>query len=213
MKSMTLELTIDGGFHPANQLLAQDSSIVRESLHHVSILEDGTIVILYHLRGDLGRVHEHLTDHQGVIACDVPEGDDGLVYIHGRPIKPIREFFSLARTHEIVYETPIQHVEAGLKITMCGDEQTLHYVVSEIPAAIDVTLLRKGKRKPAKGAVESLLTDRQREILSIAVEMGYYHTPRRTTHEEIATQTSIATTTVSEHLRKIERRVFTELVT
>lgn len=212
MKSMTLEIAVEGGFHPANQLLAQDPSIIRESLHYVSILEDGTIVILYHLRGDLGRVSEHLTNHREVIACDVPEGDGGLVYIHGRPIKPIREFFSLAQTHGVVFETPILHVENGLRITMSGDEQTLHRVVSEIPPPIDVTLLRKGERKPAERAIKSLLTDRQLEILSIAVEMGYYDTPRRTTHEEIATQTGVATTTVSEHLRKIEQRVFSELV-
>lgn len=212
MKSMTLELAVEGGFHPANQLLAQDPSIIRESLHYVSILEDGTVVILYHLRGDLVQVSEYLTNHPEVIACDVPEDDDGLVYIHGRPIEPIRELFSLAQTHGVAFETPIVHVEKGLRITMSGGEHTLQRVVSEIPSAIDVTLLRKGERKPAEQAIKSRLTDRQLEILSTAVEMGYYDTPRRTTHEEIATQTGVATTTVSEHLRKIERRVFSELV-
>jgi len=213
MKSITLELAIEGGFHPANQLLAQDSSIIRESLHYVSILEDGTIVILYHLRGNLRRVSEHLTTHEEVIACDVPEGDDGLVYIHGRPIEPIRELFSLAQTHGIVFETPILHVEKGLRITMSGDEQTLHRVMSEIPTAIDVTLVRKGERNPNEGSIKSLLTDRQLEILTIAVEMGYYDTPKGTTHEEIATHTGVTTTTISEHLRKIEQRVFSELAT
>ena len=213
MKSMTLEIAVEGGFHPANQLLAQDPSIIRESLHHVTILEDGTIVLLYHLRGDLDQVRAHLTDHQEVISCDVPEGEDGLVYIRGRPIEPIRKFFSLARTHGIVFETPIIHVEKGLRITMSGDEQTLNRVTSEIPSDIELTLLRKGERKPGMRDIKSLLTDRQLEILTIAVERGYYDTPRGTTHEGIATQIGVATTTVSEHLRKTEERVFSELIT
>ncbi|MFC7029270.1 hypothetical protein ACFQH8_21045 [Halomicroarcula sp. GCM10025710] len=136
MESITLEISVEGGFHPANRLLEADPSITRESLHYVTILEDGTIVLLYHLRGDLTQVRTHLTDHKGVISCDVPESEEGLVYIHGRPIKPIREFFSLGRTHGIVFETPITHTDDGLRITMSGDEQTLHRVIAEIPSDI-----------------------------------------------------------------------------
>jgi len=212
MQSITLEITVDGGFHPANQLLAHDSSIRRESLHYVTVLEDGTIVLLYRLRGNLAQVRAYLTDHQDVISCDVPDGEDGLVYIRGRPIEPVREFFSLARTHGVVFETPIMHVEKGLRITMSGDEQPLHRVTEEIPSDIRLTLVRKGERKPGERDRTSLLTERQLEILSIAVERGYYETPRGTTHEQIATHLNVATATVSEHLRKIEQRVFSGLV-
>jgi len=212
MKSITLEISVEGGFHPANQLLAADPSIIRESLHHVTILEGGTIVLLYHLRGDLAQVRTYLTDHEEVISCDVPENGSGLVYIHGRPLKPIREFFSLARSHGIVFETPIAHTDDGLKITMSGGEQTLHRVISEIPSDIELTLLRKGDCKPGENEIISLLTERQVEVLTLAVEEGYYETPRGTTHEKIATQIGVATTTVSEHLRKVEQRVFSALV-
>jgi len=212
MKSITLEITVEGGFHPANRLLAADPSIIRESLHYVSILEDGTIILLYRLRGDLAQVSRYLTDHEGVISCDIPEGEDGLVYIHGRPIEPIRELFSLGRTHGIVFETPITHTDDGLRITMSGEEQTLHRVISEIPSDIELTLLRKGERKPRESDIVSLLTDRQMEVLAVAVAEGYYETPRGTTHEKIATQLGVATPTVSEHLRKIEQHVFSALV-
>lgn len=212
MKSVTLEIAVEGGFHPANQLLAADPSIIRESLHYVTILEDGTIILLYNLRGDLAQVKTYLEDHEAVLSCDVPESEEGLVYIHGRPIEPIREFFSLARTHGIVFETPIKHTEDGLRITVSGDEQTLHGLISEIPSAIELTLLRKGERNPGQSEIISRLTERQIEVLTAAVKQGYYETPRETTHEEIASQMGVATTTVSEHLRKIERQVFFELV-
>ncbi|WP_433632936.1 helix-turn-helix domain-containing protein [Halomicrococcus sp. NG-SE-24] len=50
-------------------------------------------------------------------------------------------------------------------------------------------------------------SDRQREILDTAIEMGYYERPRETTLKELAEELELAKTTVSQHLRKAERRV------
>ncbi|MGA9399626.1 helix-turn-helix domain-containing protein [Haladaptatus sp.] len=52
------------------------------------------------------------------------------------------------------------------------------------------------------------MTDRQQEILDIAMELGYYENPRRATHGEIAERVGIDASTVSEHMRKIESRAF-----
>lgn len=49
--------------------------------------------------------------------------------------------------------------------------------------------------------------DRQREVLNTAIEMGYYEMPRATTLEELAERVGVAKTTVSQHLRKAERKV------
>ncbi|WP_423743463.1 helix-turn-helix domain-containing protein (plasmid) [Haladaptatus sp. SPP-AMP-3] len=212
MKSITVEIRVEDGFHAANRFLAEEPSITREGLHYVDILEDETIVLLYHLRGNLASVKTHLETHTDIIACDVPDGEDGLVYIHGRPREPVREFFSLARRHAVVFETPFKHVANGVRLTISGEESHLHRVVDDVPRGIELELVRKGEHRPESGEVESMLTDRQREILTVAVENGYYETPRKTTHEGIASVVGISTATVSEHLRKIESRVFSELV-
>lgn len=54
---------------------------------------------------------------------------------------------------------------------------------------------------------------RQREILNVAFERGYYDIPRETTLEAIADEIGITKTTASNHLRKAERRVVEFLVT
>ena len=56
------------------------------------------------------------------------------------------------------------------------------------------------------------LTDRQREILAAAVEVGYYEVPRQASHEDIADHLGIAPATVGEHLRKIESTVLKEII-
>ncbi|WP_396613738.1 helix-turn-helix domain-containing protein (plasmid) [Haloferax sp. S1W] len=212
MHSITLAFTVEGGFHPANRLLAADRSISREGLHYINVLDDGSIVLLYQLRGDPSRVQTHLDSHSGVIDSDVPETPAGLTYIHGRPIRPVRELFGLAHTHSVVFETPLLHTADGLEVTIGGSEQALKRVVEAIPPEIELTLVRKGPYHPENRGLESKLTERQREVLSVAVEHGYYETPRRTTHREIASHVGVTTATVSEHLRKVERHVLSELV-
>ncbi|AFZ71395.1 helix-turn-helix domain-containing protein [Natronobacterium gregoryi] len=56
------------------------------------------------------------------------------------------------------------------------------------------------------------LTDRQREVLSLAVERGYYELPRETTTRELAGDFDLSRRTVEDHLRRAERKLLTTLV-
>ncbi|SIS19510.1 helix-turn-helix domain-containing protein [Natronorubrum thiooxidans] len=69
---------------------------------------------------------------------------------------------------------------------------------------------------PSAAGWQELLSSfppRQREILNVAYEQGYYEIPRETTLEEVADEIGITKTTASNHLRKAERRVIEFLVT
>ena len=56
---------------------------------------------------------------------------------------------------------------------------------------------------------EQLLTDRQRRVMSAAVERGYYETPRRCTLTALADELGIAKSTCSEILHRAEGAVVT----
>jgi hypothetical protein len=62
------------------------------------------------------------------------------------------------------------------------------------------------------GESGDLLTERQRELLTTAVEAGYYETPRECTLTELAEQVGAAKSTVSETLHRAEGRVIREFV-
>lgn len=51
------------------------------------------------------------------------------------------------------------------------------------------------------------LTRRQAEVLSLAIERGYYDVPKRVTLEELARELGIAKSTLSEVLRSAERKM------
>lgn len=59
--------------------------------------------------------------------------------------------------------------------------------------------------------VRNKLTERQREVLELAFEMGYYEWPRECTGEELADRLGISSPTLSKHLYVAERKVLSML--
>ncbi len=58
----------------------------------------------------------------------------------------------------------------------------------------------------------SSIPDRQRELLTLALERGYFNIPRAVTLEELADEMGITKTTASNHLRKAEQQVMEFLI-
>ncbi|PSP57962.1 helix-turn-helix domain-containing protein, partial [Halobacteriales archaeon QH_7_66_36] len=55
------------------------------------------------------------------------------------------------------------------------------------------------------------LTARQTEVLTTAIEMGYYEPNREASITDIGEEIGIARTTAWEHLNRAERKVMTEM--
>lgn len=62
-----------------------------------------------------------------------------------------------------------------------------------------------GRLEEFRANSDSLLTTRQREVASEALDRGYYDWPRKITNEELAEELEISRATLHEHLRKAEQ--------
>jgi hypothetical protein len=62
------------------------------------------------------------------------------------------------------------------------------------------------------GDLLSVLTEKQRSLMVMAKDMGYYEYPRRTSTGELARAAGLSTSTVIEHLRKSEVRLMAEIM-
>lgn len=122
----------------------------------------------------------------------------------------IRQFLRLPREHEVFFDFPIETTRnGGLRIVMIGEtNEQLQDALADVPAEMTVTVERLGAYPDAPGGMTGLLTDRQQEILDVALDLGYYRVPRQATHADIAERVGLTVGTVSEHLQKIEARVF-----
>lgn len=100
----------------------------------------------------------------------------------------------------------------GPTITCAGSQAQLSAMVAEAEAnGIDVTLERLHDYRTQETVLETL-TPRQREVLEVAFDRGYYDVPRRASAAEIAAELGLDDSTVSEHLQRAEHNLLETLL-
>ncbi|PSP98082.1 hypothetical protein BRC89_08970 [Halobacteriales archaeon QS_4_70_19] len=204
----------DDGLNPADAVLVASSAVERDVVHQVNLLNDGTIVMLYALRGDIEQAVEALRNCESVITVDGSGDGEGLIYLHIEPDEISMQLMQIIQDNEVVLQTPMECTrDGGLRVTIVGDDATIQRAVNDVPEGVSVSLEGIGDYHPEADKLYGTLTDRQREVLETAVEEGYYEVPRRATHEDIAEEVGLSAGTVGEHLRKVEGRVLSSLVT
>ncbi|WP_135807004.1 helix-turn-helix domain-containing protein [Halorussus marinus] len=72
--------------------------------------------------------------------------------------------------------------------------------------------LRAAGESDGRGRPLYCLTNRQREVVETAWEMGYYEVPREVPASAVAAELGLDGSTVSEHLQRAERNLLSELL-
>lgn len=189
-----------------------EATVTRECIYHYNHLNDGSIVMLSQLRGDLNRAREMFESQKNVLEYDVPEQGDGIAYIRCIVAEPVESILAILDESGVVMDMPLVFTDEGtIRVTLIGDQETLRLVLEAVSEVIEVDIERTGEYHSEDRRLSSLLTNRQREILSLAVEKGYYDVPRRATYEDIAKETGLSLATVGEHLQKIEATILSRV--
>lgn len=71
----------------------------------------------------------------------------------------------------------------------------------------DISVQKITRSQSAAASKTDLLSGRQREILELACERGYYGWPREVSLDELATELDVSKPTILEHLRKAEAKL------
>jgi len=216
MRYVTLRFSPrDGeGFHPLGRALSADPAIERGNIYRVEMLDDGSGLLLAEARGDVDRYREILQESEHVYDFSIVE-DDGwwYSYTHFEPNDVNKRMLELQYDSELAMETPIEvEPDGSMVLTLVGPQEAFTEAAPSEPSVYDIEVLETGEHTPEVDDLFLSLTDRQREVLETAVAMGYYESPREATHEDVATRVDASPSTIGEHLRKIESRVFHQLV-
>lgn len=203
----------DGGVHPVEEVLAEEPSVTRGAIREVNLLNDGSGVAFYSLTGDLDRAGELLAALPSVHEVDVAGGDEGVAFVHFEPNDHVQTLLNIVDDNAFILDRPVECLrDGGLRVTLLGEQEPISRATENVPAAIGLTLAGTGEYEPGSDELSTVLTERQREVLSVAVEEGYYEEPRRTAHEDIADAVGLTAGTVGEHLRKAEERILAGVV-
>lgn len=205
-------LPVDDGFHPGHTALVEDPDVRRVGVDHLNRLADGTGVQVLHLRGDEERVAEILGSTEDVLSFDVTSVEDGMhVYVHFEASGMTDDLLRMTQEYELVVDMPLEAApNGGIRVTLIGEEEQFREAIEDVPEGIRLELEQITDYRP--DADDSLLTDRQREILAVAVHEGYYDVPRRASRDDLAETLDLSGGTVSEHLRKIEATVLANYI-
>lgn len=199
--------------HPNARTFAELRDVTQVALHQTRLLDDGTSVTWLQVRGDLERLSEVLAGAPSVREFSVAGDAEGFVYLHSEPHDLARYLYRLRNEYEVVVEMPLEFTgDGGLRGTVVGDDETFQRAVDALPDAFDFEVERIGEYRPDVRQVFAGLTARQQDVLTTAIREGYYEDPRRATQRDLARTLEVAPGTVSQALRRIEARVFSEFV-
>lgn len=213
MRYLTAVLRPIEAVHPVEKSLAEATGITPVALHETKLLDDGTCVTLLRVSGDLEALDTILSDHPAVLQYTIAGERDGFVYLQTEPHDLTRSLIRIQDESAAVVRMPLEYTgDGGLRGTLVGDDDAFRRAIEALPDAIDVEIESIGEYHPDVGDLFASLTDRQQEIVATAIREGYYEDPRRASQADVAATLGIATGTVSEHLRRIEAKVFSETV-
>lgn len=199
--------------HPTIPTLTETPDVTPVAIHQTRLLDDGTEVTLLGVRGDLDRLADALADLPTLLGFEIAGERDGTVYCHSQPHDRAKRLLSVQSQSELVLRMPLRFTgDGGLRVTLIGDDAEFQRAVEGLPAELDFAVERIGDYRPDAETLRSTLTDRQREVLDVAIRAGYYENPRQVSQREVAERLGITPGTVSQTLRRIESNVFSEFV-
>ncbi|MDY6775635.1 MAG: helix-turn-helix domain-containing protein [Halobacteria archaeon] len=143
-------------------------------------------------RDDVDEETLHVTDSEAVVEFEVPEP----------------KLMVAARRTGVPLETPFEIRDGEAVWTVRADHSSL----SDLGSFLDQNGIEYDLEYMKEIETERRLTERQREVLEVAVDEGYYDVPREATLTEVSEVVGISKSSCSEILQRAESRIVPEFV-
>lgn len=217
MRYVTYVITPTRGYFDRGAERLREGGVTFESIQHIDRLTDGSIITQKVVRDGEGDI-ERILEGAGPSVIDYQLTDDGdttILQLHYQPSDLTQELLTIHDRHAVLLEYPLEYTGSrnrSLRVAEVGREAVLRRVIEETQAIVDVEIEQLGTYDPSEDRPFADLTDRQREVLRVAVEAGYYEEPRKVTYADIAARLDCSAGTVGQHLRRIEARLMPTVI-
>ncbi|MCX2818858.1 helix-turn-helix domain-containing protein [Haladaptatus sp. F3-133] len=207
-----------GYFHPLEEEILKGLDVERETVLHVSLLSNRDGVVVYGCEGETDELAERLDENTEIVESEIfsVDGDGFNLYVRFKPGSPATDLLEIADENGLIVDTPFDFTDNGIEMTVVGKNERVQESLPEfmrLTENAETVLSQVGRYVPEESEFERTLTDRQREVIRAAVEVGYYDNPRRATHEDVAELLDCTASTAGEHLRKAEAKIMPRTVT
>lgn len=190
-------------------VLVNASFVERATALQWNLTEEG-FGILHYVEGDRKPFEERIREIPEVLGYDIEPIDDRrfYAYIRDASTDELRELFAPVRKGGLVVVPPIRYHEDGtVSLSLFGPAEEIQAGIEAVPEPITAQVDSVGGLGHAVGEAETVLSPRQREAATAALDLGYYEIPRDASHEDVARAIDCAPSTAAEHLRKAEAKI------
>ena len=202
----------EGEIHPMYDVLANAPFVERAKALQWNYTGDA-FGILHYVEGAPDAFETRIADIPAVRGYEIERvGERAFyVYIRDETTAGLRDLFEQVTEGGLVIVPPwVYHEDGTVTLSLFGPEQELQ--MESVPGPVSVDIEQVSGLSTTTAAVETQLSSRQREAVSVAVELGYYDVPRTASHEEVAEAIDCAPSTAGEHLRKAESKLIRTIV-
>ncbi len=169
--------------------------------------EETGVGLLEVTSSDLPAVVGAMDDREDIVRLDLQQASEESALVEFETTAPLL-LFSVQESG-LPLELPFTIVDGVAEVELTASRDRLSAFTAQLEAfgmSFDVEYVRELVNS------ESLLTDRQRELLNAAVDEGYYDTPRECSLTELAEEAGVAKSTASETLHRVEEKIVKEYV-
>lgn len=196
--------------HPIHRLVDRSDAVERDVLLHGTVFGGGHDTFLFYVEGDIEVYSEALASVDRVREFEVTRIDETgyYVFLTQRRNETDEALFGSFRRTGVIVVPPVDFRPDGItRLTLIGDGERLRAALDDLPERISTTVLQIGEYDWRQNVFAPDLTERQFSAVTVAVEEGYYASPRETTVGDVAAELDCAPSTAAEHLRKAESAV------
>lgn len=212
MKHVRVTITADGReaeIHPMYDVLANADFVERATALHWNFTGD-ELGIMHYIQGDADEYVAAAQSMREVLDFEIQRAGDEAFYAYVRDAtnEPLRELFGTITSGSLIILPPIEYNPDGtVSLSVFGPSAELQTAIETVPDPISATITAVSGLEGVAGTVETLLSDRQREAVEVALDVGYYEIPREGSHEAVAAAMDCAPSTAAEHLQKAESKL------
>jgi len=211
MRAVELHLLPEGGSFPGvDTTVSSLDAVSRDAVMNLGWHSDGSYTLLYRLTAQsLEPLRAAIESNEDVRQYELIVEDETSVYafLHVSEHEVLSELLAITEKHALLLEPPFRFTDRGVRVTVAGEQGSLQEAFDDVTDRIAVDVEWMGGYSPDGTDTIGRLTDRQREALSTAHELGYYETPRQASFGEVAEELDCASSTANELLRRAESKI------
>ena len=216
MRYLRVTLRQDEGIvHPMHEFVVEREGYGPARLIHWNPAAAEINTMIFRVAGDPDPYAEALAERERVVDFEVSPGRRRafFVYVRERLTESERRLTAAFTKAGVVVLPPVEYRTDGtIGVTLVGPADQLQRTVDESPESIDVDVDSVGRYGAGRIDGASDLTDRQFRAVEIAVDAGYYDTPREATVDDVAAELGCSAGTAAEHLRKAEATIMSRAI-